>query len=81
MDHADAARLDELEADIAAVASAMESLDRAVAESPDAHAAAAEIAVIVSPERFPLEGELFEDSEAAASQATEPATADPGPYS
>ncbi len=54
MDSNDASRLDDLESDIAAVASAMESVDRIVAESTGGESAAAEIAAVVSAARFPL---------------------------
>jgi len=56
MEPDDGPRLDRLEADIASVASAMETVDRIVAES-DGGSAAAEIAAVVSPQRFPLPGE------------------------
>jgi hypothetical protein len=75
MDSSDATRLDDLESDIAAVASAMDSLDRIVAESPGGESAAAEIAAVVSPERFPLGSDPAQKplqgvpSQAAPSQA------------
>lgn len=47
-------RLEQLEADISSVATALESVDRVVAETADGEAAAAEISALVSPERFPL---------------------------
>ena len=47
-------RLEQLEADISSVATALESVDRVVAETADGEAAAAEIRALVSPERFPL---------------------------
>lgn len=56
MEPSDGPRLDRLEADIASVASAMETVDRIVAQS-DGGPAAAEIAAVVSAERFPLPGE------------------------
>jgi len=51
----DARSLDELEADLAAVASAMETLDRIVAESGEREGAAAEIAAVVSADRFRID--------------------------
>lgn len=57
MDSADGARLDQLEADISAVASALETVDRIVAETDDGESAAAEIAVVVSPDRFRLDSD------------------------
>lgn len=57
MDHIDAARLDQLESDIAAVAAAMESVDRIVAEGGAGESVAAEIAGVVSPQRFPVDGD------------------------
>ena len=68
MEPTDGRRLDRLEADIASVASAMETVDRIVAES-DAGSAAAEISAVVSAERFPLPGEASSPG----------ATAPPGP--
>lgn len=55
MEPTDARRLEQLEADVASVASAMETVDRIVAESTTGEAAASEIAAVVSPERFPLD--------------------------
>lgn len=57
VEHTDAERLDQLESDVASVASAMETVDRIVAETPSGDAAATEIAAVVSPERFPLDEE------------------------
>lgn len=57
MDTQDAARLEEFESDIAAVASAMETVDRIVAESDGGESAAAEIRAVVSTERFPIESD------------------------
>ncbi|MGI9579166.1 MAG: hypothetical protein ACR2OH_13275 [Microthrixaceae bacterium] len=73
MDTAEAARLEELEADISSVASALETVDRIVAETPDGESAATEIAAVVSPQRFPLE------SDAAASESSEVAVNDTRP--
>jgi purine nucleoside permease len=55
MEPTDARRLEQLEADVASVASAMETVDRIVAEATSGEAAASEIAAVVSPERFPLD--------------------------
>lgn len=52
---ADAALLAALEADLAAVESALVSLDRIAAEGTGGEAAASEIAELVSPERFPVD--------------------------
>ena len=57
MDSDDAARLDQMESDIAAVASAMDSVDRIVAESEGGESAAAEIAAVVSADRLPVEAD------------------------
>ena len=55
VERTDAERLDQLEADVASVASAMETVDRIVAGESTGEAAAAEIAAVVSAERFPPE--------------------------
>jgi hypothetical protein len=54
MNDAGRARLEQMEADISSVATALESVDRVVAETADGESAAAEIRALVSPERFPL---------------------------
>lgn len=51
-DPGDEVQLAALEADLEAVASALSTLDRIAAEGPAGEAAAAEIAAVVSPERF-----------------------------
>lgn len=49
--------LEQLESDLAAVESAMATLDRIAAEGPGGDASAAEMAAVVSPARFPLAGD------------------------
>lgn len=50
----DRSSLEQLEADLAAVESAMESLERIAGSDTPGAARAAEIAAVVSPQRFPL---------------------------
>jgi hypothetical protein len=63
--------LDQLEADLAAVESAMESLDRIAADEGPGPSRAAQIDAVVSARRFPLPSEL-----AAAARADGTPTAD-----
>jgi hypothetical protein len=55
MSHDDEALLSSLEADLAAVESALASLDRIAAGGPHGEEAAAQIAALVSSERFPVD--------------------------
>ena len=92
MDDAEHARLDQLEVDISAVASALETVDRIVAESSDGASAAGEIAAVVSPGRFPLDSDPAEPvtpgtdlqqeqpKGSAASESDAPAPEAPAPY-
>lgn len=53
----DEAVLGALESDLAAVESALATLERIASEGPGGEAAAAQIAAVVSRERFPLESD------------------------